>query len=1053
MKLRLSVSDFRKTFTAMHGRLSPKSGNILVYIVMIMVIFAVLGVAMVSLFSTSISSSATANDSRRASYLSEAGIRYAASELRAADFSNTAISTLNDTVYTVSGAGRFDLNVFSPWFEPLALIDIGPGGNDTKVVELPEGELPPGFIAAVPTASPLLTIVNDDYIGSLSPPPSARGTVTGAAEVVGNPKHLQISISDDSDGDGFVSGKNETVCFAVKPSTDQLNVPLPASLQIEHAAAKIFPALGGAFEINRHNYYYSQAIDRTTHVELTGVTAFADEKSPWKDTLNALTTDYVILSPRNRFAVSAGTSGTVTFGNSMDYAAAIADTSRVGPSRKPDFDFEEEAKLSDVLSEIESDSGFAVVDDANRRVIFQKTDPDLPAQFATVWFKDTRAIGGQREFCLNGACFFNVGIRAFFVMTFTGPGDGFTFSLLNAGNNTIASVGGDFELGELMGYAGDSRLNNNSPTPTYLDGTGNGLRPPKMAVEFDGFYNNNPAAYCADATTVNRGTRNDPEIPEFSGSGKDTVQYVFWGSKNPINAPCRANKSSYDDNRHNVEGTFQKWSFDAGARVRTKPAISPSDGTIYVGCGSGSNDGRVYAINPDGTRKWFFDSPDSGDDEFNSSPALDSNGNVYIGSDDNHLYSFNPDGIQRWARQLSGDVEGGSAVDETRDQVYVGTDNKFYARNKNNGDPIWMYPADAATAQFISTASVDPVDGTIYAGSMDGHLYAFNPTGPDSDRVKWSFPTPTLSPIESSPRINPVNGNIYFGSNDNRIYALNRSGAFLWARATSGDVVTTPAVTTDGLTIYAGSDVGGLYAWDSNGNPKPNFPFATGDAVRSSPTIDFDGTVYFGTNGGKLYAVNPDGTLKWTFPSSGSVGAIRSSPTIGMDGIVYVGSDDGHVYAIDPFVEPRNIRGLYLTAAELGVTPDTGTWFEAGPWAVRVEIDRAATPNANGNYDYRLRTWMRQCGNADCTQDMSGNFILGTFFEDTRTQYDYSAIGTLPLTQNVELIPEDHTLFNRLLFGFTSGTGGATQTIAISQFQLSFIRPNDPVVTADPNWP
>ena len=89
MTLRFKVSDFRKTFNAVRGRLSQKGGNVLVYIVMLMVIFAVLGVAMVSLFSTSIGSSATANDSRRATYLSEAGIRYAASELRAADFSKT----------------------------------------------------------------------------------------------------------------------------------------------------------------------------------------------------------------------------------------------------------------------------------------------------------------------------------------------------------------------------------------------------------------------------------------------------------------------------------------------------------------------------------------------------------------------------------------------------------------------------------------------------------------------------------------------------------------------------------------------------------------------------------------------------------------------------------------------------------------------------------------------------------------------------------------------------------------------------------------------------
>jgi hypothetical protein len=139
MVIRFRGTHITKAAQAVRGRLSQKSGNVLVYIVMLMVILAVLGVAMVSLFSTSIGSSATRNDTRRATYLSEAGIRYAASELRAAHFSKTDITTLNNTVYTVSAAGRFDLNIFSPWFEPLAEINIPASGNDSKVVEFPEG--------------------------------------------------------------------------------------------------------------------------------------------------------------------------------------------------------------------------------------------------------------------------------------------------------------------------------------------------------------------------------------------------------------------------------------------------------------------------------------------------------------------------------------------------------------------------------------------------------------------------------------------------------------------------------------------------------------------------------------------------------------------------------------------------------------------------------------------------------------------------------------------------------------------------------------------------
>jgi len=39
-----------------------------------------------------------------------------------------------------------------------------------------------------------------------------------------------------------------------------------------------------------------------------------------------------------------------------------------------------------------------------------------------------------------------------------------------------------------------------------------------------------------------------------------------------------------------------------------------------------------------------------------------------------------------------------------------------------------------------------------------------------------------------------------------------------------------------------------------------------------------------------------------------------------------------------------------------------------------------------------------------------------------------------------------HDRFDRFLFGFTSAST-ASQTIEIRRFQLSFIRPNDPVVS------
>ena len=44
--------------------------------------------------------------------------------------------------------------------------------------------------------------------------------------------------------------------------------------------------------------------------------------------------------------------------------------------------------------------------------------------------------------------------------------------------------------------------------------------------------------------------------------------------------------------------------------------------------------------NQSGSLKWKYKT----DDFIESSPAIDSNGTIYVGSYDNHLYAINPDG-------------------------------------------------------------------------------------------------------------------------------------------------------------------------------------------------------------------------------------------------------------------------------------------------------------------------------------------------------------------------------------------------------------------------
>ena len=79
------------------------------------------------------------------------------------------------------------------------------------------------------------------------------------------------------------------------------------------------------------------------------------------------------------------------------------------------------------------------------------------------------------------------------------------------------------------------------------------------------------------------------------------------------------------------------WEFETGDKVYSSPAIG-SDGTVYVG----SYDKKLYAINGKrGVKLWEFET--GGD--VRSSPAIGSDGTVYVGSNDKKLYALKTESL------------------------------------------------------------------------------------------------------------------------------------------------------------------------------------------------------------------------------------------------------------------------------------------------------------------------------------------------------------------------------------------------------------------------
>ncbi len=373
------------------------------------------------------------------------------------------------------------------------------------------------------------------------------------------------------------------------------------------------------------------------------------------------------------------------------------------------------------------------------------------------------------------------------------------------------------------------------------------------------------------------------------------------------------------------EGTL-KWRYQTGGDVYS-PAIS-SDGTIYVS----SDDGYLYAINPSGTLKWRYQ---TGGDVY--SPAIGSDGTIYVGSNDVYLYAINPSGTLKWRYQTEWFV--GSPAIGSDGTIYVGS-NYLYAISPS-GTLKWFY--HAANGVSLSGPAIGS-DGTIYISSFYS-LYAINPSG----SLKWYYESGGGD--FTSPAIGP-DGTIYVGSMDNYLYAINPSGSLKWRYQTGGDVYS-PAIGSDG-TIYVGSNDVYLYAINPSGTLKWRYQT---EWFVGSPAIGSDGTIYVGSN--YLYAISPSGTLKWFYhaangvslsgPAIGSDGTIYissfyslyainpsgslkwyyesgggdfTSPAIGPDGTIYVGSMDNYLYAINP---SGSLKWRYQTGYCVTAPPTIGS--------------------------------------------------------------------------------------------------------------------------------
>ena len=415
----------------------------------------------------------------------------------------------------------------------------------------------------------------------------------------------------------------------------------------------------------------------------------------------------------------------------------------------------------------------------------------------------------------------------------------------------------------------------------------------------------------------------------------------------------------------NPDGS-KKWSIRTKESVYSSPTIG-KDGTIYIG----SWDYKLYAINPDGSVKWIHST--HGYVGY-SDPVIANDGTIYIkhfwnswlahGSSFYELDAINPDGSQKLEISLHNDfslddVSFASPAVSSDGTIYLGaSDRTLYAIN-SDGSKKWEYnTGDRSYKPSIGR------DGTIYVRAWKNYLHAINSDG----SKKWAFKTDDR--VHNNPSI-AEDGTIYLGAGEN-LYAINPDGSQKWAFE-ANDSVFSPTIGRDG-SIYIKVGYNNLYAINPDGSQK----WKSEPAYISSITIGIDGTIYIGSEDNHLYAINeyeinisdqslsegqsltlkyfpqPTFTYQWFYNAKEIPGATSISYTIENADL-----KDSGTYVLA--IMDQTGKVLLYKPAVITVTPDS---VEKKENQLKIEI------NENGD---RLLTFNAQDGKANWHIDFSGD--------------------------------------------------------------------------------